>query len=209
LEARYPDLAYHLQPRAGLGRESWVLLPPEYRRAASAWGQALAVGRAGDDEPVLLLHARGLEAARFDRIDADLKPLLAGSLPPAAALARERAWLAQGGHDERALWLVLGLELRHCAELGEAPSPGDWALLRDHPPATPGPWTDLGRYLSAGSPERALGAFDKALALDPLYAPAFVLKAGLLDRMGRVDDAKAQRARNAVAQAQGAWTVGE
>jgi hypothetical protein len=209
LEARYPDLAFHVQPRRGDGHESWVLLPPEYRLLAPGMGEALAVRTGANDEPVLLLKARGAAAARFDRVEADLRPLFPLSPEAGPALVKERAWLARGGHDDWARWLLLSQDLRHSADLGVALDPQAWDSLRLHPPLTPAPWVELGRVLLPLDPGRGLRAFDKALEIDPLYAPAFLNKAAALENLGQPAAAEAQRQLNLQAQAQGAWTVGE
>jgi hypothetical protein len=209
LEARYPDLALHVQARRGAGGDAWVLLPPEYRLLAPAWGRVVVVRGGGNDEPVLLLHAQGAAAARFDVLEADLRPLLPLPADRDQDLPRERAWLARGGHDDWARWLLLSQDLRHSADLGVALDPQVWDSLRLHPPLTPAPWVELGRVLLPLDPAGALRAFDQALQIDPLYAPAFLNRVAALEKMGQPAAAEAQRQLNLQAQAQGAWAVAE
>jgi tetratricopeptide (TPR) repeat protein len=209
LELRYPELAYHVRSRAGLGQDAWVLLPPEYRLLAPALGELRLQRSGANDEPVLMLRARGPAARRFDAIDADLRRTLPLPERKEGCLALEERALAQGPHDEWAWWLLQGQSLRHRVELGLPWDPAAIGQWQAHPPLSPGPWVELGRQLQADAPERGMQAYDKALALDPLYAPAFIRRLEALERQGRVAEAEAQRQANQAAQAAGAWTIAE
>jgi tetratricopeptide (TPR) repeat protein len=209
LELRYPELRYHLAGRPGAGAEAWVLLPPEYRLLASAQGQVTLLRSGANDEPVLLVRARGAAAKRFDRLEAGLRRALPtpGDKPRALALVRQA--LADGPHDDWSRWLLLDQDLRYTVDLGrtwEGPGRAAWQL---GPPRTPAPWVELGRSLEAADPAQALRCFDQALSLDPLYAPAFVRKLEALVRQGSTQQADEQRRYNQDAQAAGAWTVAE
>jgi hypothetical protein len=63
--------------------------------------------------------------------------------------------------------------------------------------------------LAAAEPERALRAYDHALALDPGYTPALARRLALLRSLGRWAEADAQAAANQRALAGGAWTLGD
>ena len=208
LEARYPDLRFHVQPRRGDGTRAWVLLAPGDRVLAGALGRTLAVHDGMNDEPVPMLQASGAVAARFDAMEADLRTLLPLPLDPAAAQAREQAWLRRGGHDDWALWAVLELDMHHYFD-GRGMDPLALALFKRHPPLTPAPWVVLGRVAAAAPDSTDLRAFDHALQLDPLYLPALLWKARALEAMGRLAEARALRELAQRRQAQGAWLIGE
>jgi aspartyl/asparaginyl beta-hydroxylase (cupin superfamily) len=92
--------------------------------------------------------------------------------------------------DDVAALNTLGLIALNAGDAGQAA--GRFERAAALAPGAPGLWFNLFQALDlAGDLDGALGSLDRALSADPYYVPAVLMKAGLLDRIGRRPEALA------------------
>lgn len=210
MEVRYPDIRFHLSSLPAQGSQAaWVLLPPEFRQAAGGLAaQPRVWAHSPNDEPILAIRVEGQEAARFQAMEAGLRPLLdGGDHRMGQGSERDRAWLAAKPPPDLWSWsAVLYRDLRRAWE-GRGMDRPQLDLLASRAPVSPGPDATVGRFLVKRDPALALRFLDRALTIDPLYSPAMNDRAKALDAAGRTADARQAREHWAESFRQGAWQI--